>query len=143
MKSIWAGAALSLALPAAVAAQGNDEIGNEDLARCAAIYGVVAEHSEAGSETATRMFYRFQEFYLLLTLVADANPDDDWTAEKARLSVKAEVDRVREIVEAFLAKGESIKLMNTHVADCDIIRRDRPEAFALVDKRIGESQQAN
>ena len=141
-KSIRAAAALLLALPAAAAAQVTDAGNIDDLSRCAALYSVMGDYAEEGSEASSLTSYRFLQFYVLMRYLAEADATDSLTADSLKPLMKAETDRVRGIVEDALAKDNDIGMFATNMADCDLIREQNPDVFAQVDKKIEEMQRA-
>lgn len=141
-KSIRAAAALLLALPAAAMAQGDEAMEIDDLSRCAALYSVMGDYAEEGSEASSLMSYRFLQFYVLMRYLAEADATDNLTADSLKPLMKVETARVREIVESALAKGNDIRMFTTNMADCDLIRNHNADIFAQVDKKIEEMQRA-
>jgi hypothetical protein len=142
MKSIRAATALLLALPAAAGAQGDEAATIDDLSRCTALYSVMGDYAEEGSETSSLMAYRFLQFHVLMRYLAEADATDNLTADSLKPLMKAETDRVRGLVESALAKGNDIKMFAGNLFDCDRIREQNPDVFALVDKKIEEMQRA-
>ena len=67
---------------------------------------------------------------------AEADATDSLTADSLKPLMKAETDRVRGLVESALAKGNDIRMFSSNMADCDLIRDQNPDVFALVDKKI-------
>jgi hypothetical protein len=140
MKWMGAGAALLLALPAAVVGQDNEAVSIDDLSGCAALYSVMGDYVDEGSEASALMSYRFLQFYVLMHYSAEADATDSLTADSLKPLMKAETDRVRGLVESALAKGNDIRMFSSNMADCDLIRDQNPDVFALVDKKIEEIQ---
>lgn len=141
MKSILGGAAaLLLSLPAAAAAQGDSAkpVQIDDLSRCAAIYSVMSDLGEEGSEAAALTSFRFLQFYVLMAYIAETDAADAISADSIKASLAADTAKAKAAVDTALASGHKGALFEPETAVCDTIRSQNADIFALVDTKIEE-----
>lgn len=144
MNRIWSGAALALALPGTVAAQGAAAPPDiAALSRCAAVYDLMSEMTEEGSEGKSFTSYRFLQFYVLLRYTAEIDAADAITPASTEAMFNADAAKIKTEFDALIASGKTEELFAADMAACDTIRANNVEVFDLVDKKIEELQKAS